>query len=89
MLFTRDQRTGANEPHIEWTPKVQCDKIVSGKLRKPLLHTPELRERFPAIHERLLTVKEVFEARAKRPLDIEFTVENHKLYLLQRRHRCA
>jgi len=67
VLFTRDQRTGANEPHIEWTPKVQCDKIVSGKLRKPLLHTPELRERFPAIHERLLTVKEVFEARAKRP----------------------
>ncbi len=85
VLFTRDQRTGANEPHIEWAPKVQCDKIVSGKLRKPLLHTPELRERFPAIHERLLTVKEVFEARAKRPLDIEFTVENHKLYLLQRR----
>ena len=85
VLFTRDQRTGANSPHIEWAPKVQCDKIVSGKLRKPLLHTQDLRDHFPDIHERLLTVKEVFETRAKRPLDIEFTVENRKLYLLQRR----
>lgn len=85
VLFTRNQRTGANEMIIEWAPKVQCDKIVSGRLRKPLLHTRDLRERFPDIFERLLTVRERFEAHSKRPLDIELTVEARKLYLLQRR----
>jgi phosphoenolpyruvate synthase/pyruvate phosphate dikinase len=85
VMFTRDQRTGVNSPHIEWAPKVQCDKIVSGKLRKQLFQTKDLQERFPDIYERLLMVKDVFESRAKRPLDIEFTVDNRKLYLLQRR----
>lgn len=85
VFFTRDQRTGANAPVIEWAPKVQCDKIVSGKLRKQLLHTTDLRESHPDIFERLLRIKDVLEMRAKRPLDMEFTVENRKLYLLQRR----
>ncbi len=85
VLFTRDQRTGANFPNVEWALKVQCDKIVSGKLRKQLFHTRDLQEQFPDIYERLLLVKEGFETRVKRPLDMEFTVENRKLYLLQRR----
>lgn len=85
VLFTRDQRTGANFPNIEWAPKVQCDKIVSGKLRKQLFHTDDLRARFPDVYRRLLLVKEGLESRAKRPLDIEFTVENGHLYLVQRR----
>jgi phosphoenolpyruvate synthase/pyruvate phosphate dikinase len=85
VLFTRNPRTGSSHPVIEWAPKVQCDKIVSGKLRKQLLHTRDLRERFPDIYELLLTVRDRFEARAKRPLDIEFTVEDRKLYILQRR----
>lgn len=85
VLFTRDQRTGANFPNIEWAPKVQCDKIVSGKLRKELFHTGELQKHFPDVYERLLMIKESLETRAKRPLDMEFTVENGKLYLLQRR----
>ncbi|NLI81793.1 MAG: hypothetical protein GX443_08920 [Deltaproteobacteria bacterium] len=85
VFFTRDPRTGANCPIIEWAPKVQCDKIVSGKLRKRLMQAMDLRERFPSIYEQLMLVREKFEARARRPLDMEFTVENGKLYLLQRR----
>jgi len=85
VLFTRNQRTGDSTPIIEWAPKVQCDKIVSGRLRRPLLHTQDLQERFPDIYERLLLVRDKFEAQSRRPLDIEFTVENRKLYLLQRR----
>lgn len=85
VLFTRNPRTGAAAPVIEWAPKVQCDKIVSGKLRKELLHTKDLQERFPDIHELLMTVRDRLEARAKRPLDVEFTVEDRKLYILQRR----
>jgi len=85
VFFSRNQRTGANAPVIEWAPKVQCDKIVSGKLRKQLLHASDLEERFPDIYQRLMLARERLEAHASRPLDIEFTVENHKLYLLQRR----
>lgn len=85
VFFTRDQRTGANNPIIEWAPKVQCDKIVSGKLRKRLLQAEDLQKRFPEIYERLLLIRDKFEARARRPLDMEFTVENGRLYLLQRR----
>ena len=85
VLFTRNQRTGASAPIIEWAPKVQCDKIVSGKLRKQLLQESDLEARFPRIHECLMMVRDKFEARAKRPLDIEFTVEGGRLYLLQRR----
>jgi hypothetical protein len=85
VFFTRNQRTGSNFPVIEWAPKVQCDKIVSGKLRKPLLGARQLKEKFPAIFDRLLLVKERVERRARRPLDIEFTVEDGKLYILQRR----
>ncbi len=85
VLFTRNQRTGDNLPIIEWATKVQCDKIVSGRLRRPLLHIQDLADRFPDIHERLLLVREQFEAQSRRPLDIEFTVEDRKLYLLQRR----
>ena len=85
VLFTRNPRTGAATPVIEWAPKVQCDKIVSGKLRKKLLHTKDLEERFPDIFELLMTVRDRLETRAKRPLDVEFTVEDRKLYILQRR----
>jgi hypothetical protein len=85
VFFTRNQRTGANAPVIEWAPRIQCDKIVSGKIRKQLRTTDDLRESHPRLYELLLLVKERFENRAKRPLDIEFTVEEGKLYILQRR----
>ncbi len=85
VFFTRNQRTGANHPVIEWAPKVQCDKIVSGKLRKQLRRSEDLQERFPAVFQTLMELKDVLETRAKRPLDIEFSVEGGKVHLLQRR----
>jgi hypothetical protein len=42
-------------------------------------------EQFPDVYEKLLVLKDRAESRAKRPLDIEFTVEDRKLYILQRR----
>lgn len=85
VLFTREQRTGANRPIIEWAPRVQCDKIVSGKLRKELLQAEDLKARNPEIYRMLLLVRDAFESRAKRPIDIEFTVESGRLFILQRR----
>lgn len=85
VLFTRNQRTGEDIPIVEWAPKVQCDKIVSGKLRKELLQAHHLQERFPEIYQVLMIVKDRGENRAGLPLDIEFTVENRRVYVLQRR----
>jgi hypothetical protein len=85
VLFTRDPRSGANQPIIEWAPKVQCDKIVSGKLRKELLQAADLEASNPAVYQSLLLVRDALEGRAKRPLDIEFTVETGRVFLLQRR----
>ncbi len=85
VFFTRNQRTGGNFPVIEWAPKVQCDKIVSGKIRKRLLQARQLKEQHPDVYDNLMIVKDRAESRAKRPLDIEFTVEARKLFLVQRR----
>ncbi len=85
VLFSREQRSGANHPIIEWAPRVQCDKIVSGKLRKELLQAEDLAVSNPAVYEMLLLVRDAFEHRAKRPIDVEFTVESGRLFLLQRR----
>ncbi|HDL89344.1 MAG TPA: hypothetical protein ENG14_00380 [Thermodesulforhabdus norvegica] len=85
VLFTRDQRTGENKPVIEWAPRIQCDKIVSGRLRKRLQKTEDLKAAVPEIYELLLMVRDRLETRSKRPLDVEFTVEDNVLYILQRR----
>lgn len=85
VLFTREPRTGADRPIIEWAPMVQGDKIVSGKLRKELLQAADLKTAYLDVYEMLLLVRNAFETRAKRPLDIEFTVETGRLFLLQRR----
>ncbi|MDR3568200.1 MAG: PEP/pyruvate-binding domain-containing protein [Syntrophobacteraceae bacterium] len=85
VLFSREQRSGANRPIIEWAPRVQCDKIVSGKLRKELHQAEELQASYPAVYALLLLVRDAFEHRAKRPIDVEFTVESGRLFLLQRR----
>lgn len=85
VFFTRDPRTGKNEPLIEWASRIQCDKIVSGRIRKELLKTGDLEKRFPTIYSYLTVIKEWLENQSKRPLDIEFTVEDGRLFILQRR----
>ncbi|MGC8720772.1 MAG: PEP/pyruvate-binding domain-containing protein, partial [Thermodesulforhabdaceae bacterium] len=85
VLFTRDHRSGKNKPIIEWAPRIQCDKIVSGRIRKKLFNADDLKTMFPDIYERLILIRDWLETQSKRPLDIEFTVEDGKLFILQRR----
>ncbi|MEJ5300950.1 MAG: PEP/pyruvate-binding domain-containing protein [Thermodesulforhabdaceae bacterium] len=85
VLFTRDHRTGKNSLVIEWAPRIQCDKIVSGRLRREFLKAEDLKSQFPKVYEQLLLVRDWLESQSKRPLDIEFTVEDGKLFILQRR----
>jgi pyruvate,orthophosphate dikinase len=81
--FTRDPRTG--EPHFyaEFLSNAQGEDVVAG------IRTPEgiegLQSRMPAAYDELLQIADRLERHYKDMQDIEFTVQEGKLYLLQTR----
>ncbi|HWE09111.1 MAG TPA: pyruvate, phosphate dikinase [Solirubrobacteraceae bacterium] len=83
VLFTRDPLSGALSPYGEWLPGGQGEDVVSGT------HDPlplaSLAESLPGVHGQLLEAAELLERHHADVLDIEFTVERERLYLLQTR----
>jgi pyruvate,orthophosphate dikinase len=81
--FTRDPRTG--EPHFyaEFLPNAQGEDVVAG-IRTPL-PIEALRERMPSVYAELLEIATRLERHYKDMQDIEFTVQEGTLYLLQTR----
>jgi len=81
--FTRNPSTGANEPYGDFLVNAQGEDVVAGT------HTTEdidaLRERFPAIYDELAGVFERLEAHYRDMCDVEFTIEQGKLWILQTR----
>jgi pyruvate,orthophosphate dikinase len=81
--FTRDPRTGERRFYAEFLANAQGEDVVAG-LRTPL-HIDELKRRMPAIYDELLAIASRLERHYKDMQDIEFTVQEGKLYLLQTR----
>ncbi|HEX4760181.1 MAG TPA: pyruvate, phosphate dikinase [Thermoleophilaceae bacterium] len=83
VLFTRDPLSGAPEPYGEWLAGGQGEDVVSGT------HDPSplsaLRDELPEIHRELLDAGRLLEQEHGDVQDVEFTVENGRLYLLQAR----
>jgi pyruvate,orthophosphate dikinase len=81
--FTRDPRTG--EPHFyaEFLANAQGEDVVAG-IRTPE-HIDDLRRRMPQNYEELLAIAGRLERHYKDMQDIEFTIQEGKLYLLQTR----
>src|SRR5881409_2351826 len=81
--FTRDPRTGDPRFYAEFLPNAQGEDVVAG------IRTPErieaLRDRMPDIYTELLAIADRLERHYKDMQDIEFTVQEAKLYLLQTR----
>src|SRR6267378_3750946 len=81
--FTRDPRTGEPRFYAEFLPNAQGEDIVAG------IRTPErieaLRDRMPDIYAELLAIADRLERHYKDMQDIEFTVQEATLYLLQTR----
>jgi len=81
--FTRDPRTGERRFYAEFLSNAQGEDVVAG------IRTPErieaLRERMPQIYDELLAIAERLERHYKDMQDIEFTVQEGTLYLLQTR----
>jgi pyruvate,orthophosphate dikinase len=83
VCFTRDPSTGEKVLYGEYLMNAQGEDIVSGeKNPKPI---EELKKDLPEIYEQLKRVAEVLERHFKDMQDIEFTIQEGKLYILQTR----
>ena len=81
--FTRDPATGENRFFAECLINAQGEDVVAG-IRTPL-HIEELARRLPAAYQELDGIYKKLEKHYKDMLDIEFTVQEGKLYMLQTR----
>jgi pyruvate,orthophosphate dikinase len=82
-FFSRNPVTGANEPFGEWLPGGQGDEVVSGLVDvEPIT---ALRDEQPAVYDALTDAARRLERLRSDVQEIEFTVEDGKLWLLQTR----
>jgi pyruvate,orthophosphate dikinase len=83
VLFSRNPMTGANEPFGEWLPGGQGEDVVSGNFDcQPL---SALRAEQPRVYDELLSASRTLEEHDADVQDIEYTVEEGRLWLLQTR----
>jgi pyruvate,orthophosphate dikinase len=83
VAFSRDEVTGAPEPSGDFLPNAQGEDVVSG-VRTPR-DIRELRDWLPAVHGELMAVLTTLERHYGDMQDVEFTVEEGRLFLLQTR----
>ena len=81
--FTRDPSTGQKRFFAECLINAQGEDVVAG-IRTPL-HIEELKKRFPKAYSDLDRIYKKLEKHYTDMLDIEFTVQEGKLYMLQTR----
>ncbi len=83
VAFTRDPSTGENVFYGEYLINAQGEDVVAG-IRTPL-PIVEMKKTMPAVYDELLAVREKLESHYCDMQDIEFTVQQNKLYMLQTR----
>jgi pyruvate, orthophosphate dikinase len=83
VSFTRNPLTGVNETMVDFRFGVQGENVVSGEQEADQEHL--LRKILPDVHQELLKAGKDLEAHLKDMQDIEFTVQEGTLYLLQTR----
>jgi pyruvate, orthophosphate dikinase len=82
-FFSRNPITGDNEPFGEWLPGGQGDDVVSGSVDvEPIT---ALRDEQPTVYDELIDAARRLERFGSDVQEIEFTVEDGKLWLLQTR----
>jgi pyruvate,orthophosphate dikinase len=81
VCFTRDPNTGANEFYGDCLINAQGEDVVAG-IRTPM-KLIELETRLPKAYKQLCQVRKTLEKNFKEMQDLEFTIEEEKLYMLQ------
>ena len=84
VAFTRDPATGENKLMGEFLINAQGEDIVAG-VRTPM-PIAQMEQEFPEAYAEFLKVCETLENHYHDMQDMEFTVENKKLYMLQCRN---
>lgn len=81
VLFSRDPSTGERRIYGEWLARAQGEDVVSGE-RDPrsLADADDLS---PELHAEIARVADILERELRDMVDIEFTVESGRLYMLQ------
>ncbi len=83
VCFTRDPSTGENKFYGEYLLNAQGEDVVAG------IRTPEklstLEKKNPEVYKQLVEVRERLEKHYRDMQDMEFTIQQGKLYLLQTR----
>ncbi len=83
VVFTRDPESGEKRLYGEFLRNAQGEDVVAG-VRTPE-HIDKLKEIAPEAYNELLNIAEKLEKHYREPQDIEFTIEDGKLYVLQTR----
>jgi pyruvate,orthophosphate dikinase len=84
VAFTRDPASGEKVFYGEYLINAQGEDVVAG------VRTPhpiaDLAKEMPAAHKELMKVRKILERHFKDMQDLEFTVEDKRLYILQTRN---
>jgi pyruvate,orthophosphate dikinase len=83
VAFTRDPSTGENKFYGEYLVNAQGEDVVAG-IRTPL-PLDEMRQAMPEVYVQLDSIRHRLETHYRDMQDIEFTIQNKKLYMLQTR----
>jgi pyruvate,orthophosphate dikinase len=81
VAFTRDPATGEKVLYGEFLPNAQGEDVVAG-IRTPL-PLSALRERMPEVYQQFLEIADRLERHYRDMMDLEFTIERGKLWMLQ------
>ncbi len=93
VAFTRNPSTGENVFYGEYLKNAQGEDVVAGirtpqpltKAQKTSQEQVSLEEEFPEVYKELCKVREILEKHYRDMQDIEFTIENGRLWMLQTR----
>jgi len=83
VCFSRDPSTGENVFYGEYLMNAQGEDVVAG-IRTPL-PIIKLKETMPEIYDELVAIYKKLEAHYKDMQDMEFTIQDKKLFMLQTR----
>jgi pyruvate,orthophosphate dikinase len=83
VAFTRNPSTGEHAPYGDFLTNAQGEDVVAGiRITEPL---DAMGGDFPECHQQLLEVMQLLEGHYRDMCDIEFTIEQGRLFILQTR----
>src|SRR4030042_1764724 len=95
VAFTRNPATGDKRFYGEWLPNAQGEDVVAGiRTPNPIneatkneqnMHLPSLEKAMPGLYRQLHDIQKRLEKHYRDMQDIEFTIQEEKLYMLQTR----